>query len=44
MLMARTGNTDSLALENIGLETDSRGQLKVSMYQTALPRLCGGRC
>lgn len=24
----RTGNTDSLALENIGLKTDSRGQLK----------------
>ncbi|EIP1511186.1 Si-specific NAD(P)(+) transhydrogenase, partial [Salmonella enterica] len=36
----RTGNTDSLALENIGLETDSRGQLKVnSMYQTALPHV-----
>ncbi len=33
----RTGNTDTLALENIGLQTDSRGQLKVnSMYQTAL--------
>ncbi|WP_410959565.1 FAD-dependent oxidoreductase, partial [Salmonella sp. SAL4432] len=30
----RTGNTDTLALENIGLQTDSRGQLKVnSMYQ-----------
>ncbi|VTN12970.1 Soluble pyridine nucleotide transhydrogenase [Raoultella terrigena] len=36
----RTGNTDSLALENIGLQTDSRGQLKVnSMYQTALPHI-----
>ncbi|SUX76376.1 soluble pyridine nucleotide transhydrogenase [Citrobacter freundii] len=36
----RTGNTDSLALENIGLKTDSRGQLKVnSMYQTALPHV-----
>ena len=36
----RTGNTDSLQLENIGLETDSRGQLKVnSMYQTALPHV-----
>ncbi|WJY15284.1 Si-specific NAD(P)(+) transhydrogenase [Pectobacteriaceae bacterium CE90] len=32
----RTGNTESLGLENIGLETDNRGQLKVnSMYQTA---------
>ncbi len=40
----RTGNTDSLALENIGLETDSRGQPKVnSMYQTApAARPCGG--
>ena len=36
----RTGNTDSLALQNIGLETDSRGQLKVnSMYQTAQPHV-----
>jgi NAD(P) transhydrogenase len=36
----RTGNTDTLALENIGLQTDSRGQLKVnSMYQTALPHI-----
>lgn len=33
----RTGNTDKLGLENIGLKTDGRGQLKVnSMYQTAL--------
>ncbi|ATO35207.1 Soluble pyridine nucleotide transhydrogenase [Dickeya dianthicola] len=32
----RTGNTETLELENIGLETDSRGLLKVnSMYQTA---------
>lgn len=32
----RTGNTETLGLENVGLETDSRGQLKVnSMYQTA---------
>ncbi|AUG98988.1 Si-specific NAD(P)(+) transhydrogenase [Prodigiosinella confusarubida] len=32
----RTGNTENLGLENIGLETDNRGQLKVnSMYQTA---------
>ena len=36
----RTGNTDSLALENIGLESDSRGLLKVnSMYQTAVPHI-----
>ncbi len=42
----RTGNTDTTALENIGLQTDSRSQLKVnSMYQTALPaHLCGWRC
>lgn len=33
----RTGNTDSLGLENIGLEPDSRGLLKVnSIYQTTL--------
>lgn len=32
----RTGNTDTLGLENIGLEADSRGLIKVnSMYQTA---------
>lgn len=32
----RTGNTDSLTLENAGLEADSRGLLKVNgMYQTA---------
>jgi len=36
----RTGNTDQLGLENIGLEADSRGQLKVnSMYQTALSHI-----
>lgn len=36
----RTGNTDSLALGNIGLEADGRGLLKVnSMYQTALPHV-----
>ncbi|WP_312462255.1 Si-specific NAD(P)(+) transhydrogenase, partial [Pantoea endophytica] len=36
----RTGNTDSLALENVGLEADGRGLLKVnSMYQTALPHI-----
>lgn len=33
----RTGNTDALKLENIGLEADGRGLLKVnSMYQTAI--------
>ncbi len=32
----RTGNTDSLKLENIGLKADGRGLIKVnSMYQTA---------
>ncbi len=36
----RTGNTDSLTLENAGLEADSRGLLKVnSMYQTAQPHI-----
>ena len=36
----RTGNTDSLGLENVGLESDSRGLLKVnSMYQTALSHI-----
>lgn len=36
----RTGNTDSLSLENVGLEADSRGLLKVnSMYQTAQPHI-----
>lgn len=36
----RTGNTDSLALENIQLEADKRGLLKVnSMYQTAQPHI-----
>ena len=36
-----TGTMAYLALENIGLQTDSRGQLKVnSMYQTALPHIC----
>lgn len=36
----RTGNTDSLALENVGLKADSRGLLKVnSMYQTAQPHI-----
>lgn len=32
----RTGNTDSLKLENVGLQADRRGQLQVnSLYQTA---------
>jgi len=36
----RTGNTDSLSLENIGLEADTRGLIKVnSMYQTALTHI-----
>ncbi|WP_459448227.1 Si-specific NAD(P)(+) transhydrogenase, partial [Erwinia amylovora] len=36
----RTGNTDSLFLENVGLEADGRGLLKVnSMYQTAQPHI-----
>ncbi len=36
----RTGNTDKLGLENIGLVADSRGLLKVnSMYQTALSHI-----
>lgn len=36
----RTGNTDSLALENIGLQADSRGLITVnSLYQTALPHI-----
>ncbi|AWK14925.1 Si-specific NAD(P)(+) transhydrogenase [Candidatus Fukatsuia symbiotica] len=37
----RTGNTDDLGLENIGLKADSRGLLKVnSMCQTALSHIC----
>lgn len=37
----RTGNTDSLALANIGLNADNRGQLQVNnMYQTALEHIC----
>ncbi|MGM3189179.1 MULTISPECIES: Si-specific NAD(P)(+) transhydrogenase [Musicola] len=36
----RTGNTENLGLENIELEADGRGQLKVnSMYQTALSHI-----
>lgn len=36
----RTGNTDSLRLDNVGLEADSRGLLKVnSMYQTAVAHI-----
>jgi NAD(P) transhydrogenase len=36
----RTGNTDDLGLENVGLTPDSRGQLKVNeFYQTALPHI-----
>ena len=36
----RTGNTHDLGLENIGLEADMRGQIKVnSDYQTAVPHI-----
>lgn len=36
----RTGNTDSLGLEKVGLESDGRGLLKVnSMYQTAVSHI-----
>ncbi len=36
----RSGNTDTLGLEKVGLEADNRGLLKVnSMYQTALPHI-----
>ena len=34
----RTGNTERLALRNIGLQPDSRGQLSVNRrYETAIP-------
>ncbi|SMY17985.1 Si-specific NAD(P)(+) transhydrogenase [Photobacterium aquimaris] len=36
----RTGNTDKLALEHVGLEADSRGQLRVnSNYQTTVEHI-----
>jgi NAD(P) transhydrogenase len=36
----RTGNTDDLSLDNIGLAADSRGQLKVDdRYATAVPSI-----
>ncbi len=36
----RTGNTDHMGLENIGLEANSRGQLKVDEhYRTELPHI-----
>ncbi len=36
----RTGNTDRLALENVGLEPNSRGQLRVDeYYRTAVPNI-----
>lgn len=36
----RTGNTDKLALENVGLKADSRGALKVNKrYQTAVKNI-----
>ncbi|HEV3145256.1 MAG TPA: Si-specific NAD(P)(+) transhydrogenase [Gemmataceae bacterium] len=38
----RTGNTDDMGLEKIGLAPDSRGQLKVNDdFQTALPHVYG---
>ena len=36
----RTGNTQGLGLENVGLEADIRGQIKVNQdYQTAVPHI-----
>lgn len=36
----RTGNTDTLALENVGLQANSRGQLAVDEhYRTAVPHV-----
>lgn len=36
----RTGNTDNLGLENVGLTADTRGQLKVDeSYRTATPNI-----
>lgn len=36
----RTGNSDNLGLENLGIEPNSRGQLEVNgHYQTALPHI-----
>ena len=36
----RTGNTDRLALDNVGLKADSRGRLKVNKrYQTAVKNI-----
>ena len=36
----RTGNTDKLGLENVGLKADSRGRLKVNKrYQTAVENI-----
>ncbi|WP_269208666.1 Si-specific NAD(P)(+) transhydrogenase [Edwardsiella ictaluri] len=36
----RTGNTDGLCLETVGLEADKRGQLKVNAhYQTDVPHI-----
>ncbi|MEX2174645.1 MAG: Si-specific NAD(P)(+) transhydrogenase [Pirellulaceae bacterium] len=36
----RTGNTDNLGLENVGLAPDSRGQLQVNdRYQTTVPHI-----
>jgi NAD(P) transhydrogenase len=36
----RSGNTKNMGLEDIGLETDSRGQIQVNKdYQTAIPHI-----
>lgn len=36
----RTGNSDNMGLENIGIETDSRGSIKINQnYQTAQPHI-----
>ncbi|MDG2018520.1 MAG: Si-specific NAD(P)(+) transhydrogenase [Porticoccaceae bacterium] len=36
----RTGNTQDLGMENVGLEADMRGQIKVNQdYQTAVPHI-----
>ena len=36
----RTGNSDNMGLESIGIQPDDRGQIKVNEnYQTALPHI-----
>ncbi|MCA8990324.1 MAG: FAD-dependent oxidoreductase, partial [Planctomycetaceae bacterium] len=40
MAIGRTGNTDRLCLDKVGLEPDSRGQLKVNEhFQTDVPHI-----